>query len=546
MKDKIYITGHKNPDTDSICSALAYQSLKERLGYRAEAIRLGDINQETQYVLDYFQMKAPRLKTSIKPQVRDLTMDPAYCVNSYLSLNQAMEVMEQNNIGSLPVVDKKEKLIGIVSLSNIATCYMEVWDDTILGRSNTPLENIVEVLKAKVIYHPEKPRPLSGKMAIKAIQNVKLLEENDIVIVGDNEQDQHAVIKEKVALMILTGSTTLSDQLLQYAKDKKVTVLTTGLSTFMAARLLPQSVPISHVMTKDHLVTFHKDDLVDEVREVMSRTRFRSYPVLDDHSKVVGIIARYHLINEKKKKVILVDHNEKNQSIDDLDAGEIVEIIDHHRVANIATSTPVYFRNEPVGSTSTIISKMFFEAGIQPSRQIAGLLCAAIISDTLLFRSPTATDTDRFILDRMSKIANIDVESFALDMFKAGTSLAGRDVKSLLSADVKDFSIEEEKIRVCQIFTMDLDSIQKIEQKLQQEMETSRQKYQKDIFLLMVTDIFHEMSQVYISGRHGESIASEFNATLIDDKFIAKDLLSRKKQMIPAITTALVKDKNSF
>lgn len=546
MKEKIYITGHKNPDTDSICAALAYADLKRHLGVNAEAIRLGDLNRETAFVLNYFNVEAPRLKTSIKPQVRDVSIDPAHCINPDFSLHQTMEMMNKNNIGSLPVVDQEEQLIGIVSLSNISNCYMEVWDDEILGRSHTTIENIIEVLKAKVIYLPKTPRPLSGKMAIKAIKQTSLLSENDIVILGDDQESQKAVLENNVSLIILTASTILDGDMMDLARKHNVTVLSTALSTFMAARLLPQSVPISHVMTKENLVLFHKDDLIDDVRDMMGKSRFRSYPVLNDHGKVIGSISRYHLITDLRKKIILVDHNEKNQSIDDLDSADIQEIVDHHRVANISTSSPVYFRNEPVGSTSTIISKMYFESGIRPSKKIAGLLCAAIISDTLLFRSPTATETDRYILNRMAKIAAIEVEEFAMKMFKEGTSLSGRDVKDLLSSDVKDFIIEEEKVRIGQIFTMDLSSLQSIETELRDAMKQYCVSYGKDTFLLMITDIFHELSQVIVVGKYGEQIASQFDAILGDDKFVAKDLLSRKKQMIPAVTAAIVHEKSIY
>ena len=426
MKNKIYITGHKNPDTDSICSAIALAELKNKMGQDSEAIRLGNLNKETEFVLDYFKVQKPRLKTSIKPQVRDIEIDAAYCVNPSLSMASAMDLIQKNNISSLPVVDDDDNLIGIVSLSNIASTYMEIWDDSIIGRSNTSFENILDVLRGKVLYLPEKPRSLSGKMAVKAIKNQDLISEGDIVIVGDDVKDQESVIRKGISLLILTISSKLDDRLMELAKENNVAVISTGLSTFMVARLLPQAVPVAYVMTREDLVVFHKDDLIDDVREKMSQSRFRSYPVLDNKGKVIGNISRYHLISNLKKKIILVDHNERNQSIDDIDSADIIQIVDHHRVANVSTSSPIYFRNEPVGSTATIVSKMFFENGIKPSREVAGLLCAAIISDTLLFRSPTSTETDKYVLNKMKKIAAIDVEDFAMKMFRAGTSLEGR------------------------------------------------------------------------------------------------------------------------
>ncbi|NMW84807.1 putative manganese-dependent inorganic diphosphatase [Peptoniphilus sp. AGMB00490] len=539
MKNKIYITGHKNPDTDSICSAIALAELKNKLGENAEAIRLGNINKETEFVLKYFNVPNPRLKASIKPQVRDIEIDAAYCVDSSLSMASAMDLIQKNNINSLPVVDDDDNLIGIVSLSNIASSYMEVWDDSIIGRSNTSFENILDVLKGKVLYLPKNPRKLSGKMAVKAIKNQDLINENDIVIVGDDVKDQEAVIKKGVSLLILTISSKLDDKLLELAKENNVAVISTGLSTFMVARILPQSVPIEYVMTKNDLVVFHKDDLIDEVREKMAQSRFRSYPVLDNKNKVIGNISRYHLISNLKKKIILVDHNERNQSIDDIDSAEIVQIVDHHRIANISTNSPIYFRNEPVGSTATIISKMFFENGIKPSREVAGLLCAAIISDTLLFRSPTSTDTDRYVLNKMKKIAAIDVDEFAMEMFKAGTSLEGRKPDELLKSDVKNFSIEGINVRVCQIFTMDLESTTSVERELKEAMEHFVETSDTDTFVLMITDIFKEISEVILVGSFKEAIARKFEKELIGDKFLSEGLLSRKKQLLPKISSAI-------
>lgn len=539
MKNKIYITGHKNPDTDSICSALALAELKNKMGEPAEAIRLGNLNRETEFVLNFFNVEAPRLKTSIKPQVRDIEIDPAYCVSPDMSMANAMDLIQKNNINSLPVVDDTDNLIGIVSLSNIASTYMEIWDDSIIGRSNTSFENIIDVLRAKIIYKPDNLRPMSGKMAVKAIKKEDLIKEGDIVIVGDDKFDQESAINNNISLLILTISTQLDDDVLELAKKRGVAVITTGLSTFMVARILPQAVPVNYVMTKENLVVFHKDDLIDDVREKMSQSRFRSYPVLDNKNQVIGNISRYHLISNLRKKLILVDHNEKNQSIDDIDSAEIIQIVDHHRVANISTSNPIYFRNEPVGSTATIVSKMFFENGIKPSRAIAGLLCSAIISDTLLFRSPTSTDTDKYVLEKMKKIAAIDVEEYAMEMFKAGTSLEGKKADELLKSDVKDFSIENKNIRVCQIFTMNLSSLESIEKDLKIEMENFINENSTDTFILMITDIFKEISEIIVVGEFKKEIAEKFNASIDNDKFISKGLLSRKKQLIPTVTNAV-------
>lgn len=540
MKEKVYITGHINPDTDSVCAAIAYAYLKERLSpIQAIPLRLGELNQETKFVLDYFGVEAPEFMESMKPQVKDLEMDNAYCVSENISLKKALNLLQDNHLNSLPVIDDHEDLIGIISLSNITQSYMDIWDDYILGRSNTKIENIVEVLSAKYVVIPEHPREMSGRMSVFALRPNKkadLVEEGDIVILGDREDAQEACIEQNCSVMILTGAAELNEKLQKKAKKQNITVLTTHLNTFMAARLLPQSVPVSHIMTKDDLITFRLDDTVDEVQQIMAKTRYRSYPVLDYQNRVIGNISRYHLISYEKKKLILVDHNEKNQSIDDIEEAEILEIIDHHRVANVFTEGPIYFRNEPVGSTSTIVSQMFFENGVRPPKAIAGILCAAIISDTLLFRSPTSTIIDERILEQMSKIACIDTEKFAMEMFRKGTSLENKKPIDLLRSDVKRFIIQEEGLRVCQVFTVDMESLTPIREELLSLMDNLRRENMETTFVLMITDIFKEESEVLVSGKYGEELAQSFNEKLKDQSFMAKGLLSRKKQLIPKLS----------
>lgn len=543
--EKVYITGHKNPDTDSICAALAYQELKTRTGEEnVEAIRLGDVNRETQFVLDYFGVDAPTFKDSMKPQVKDLSFDVAMCVSQNASLYKATNIMQEKNVSSLPVIDIEERLLGVVSLSDITKCYMDVWDDQILSHSKTPVENIIDVLSASVLNIPEQDRDLPGKMVVGAMnpeQMSKFLEEGDVVILASREDSQLVAIDKNVSMIILTGGNKLNDELLEKARKKDIIVISTELQTYMAARLLPQSVPVNYVMTKDDVVSFSLNDTVEDVKNTMSKTRYRLYPVVDNQNKVVGNIARYHVINEEKKKLILVDHNERNQSVDDMECCDIKEIIDHHRVANISTQNPVYFRNEPLGSTCTIISKMFLEKGIVPTRQTAGLLCSAIISDTLLFRSPTATETDKMILDRMAKIANINPEKFAMEMFKAGTSLEGKSPVDLLNTDVKTFKIESFDCRVAQIFSMDLDNLEKIKNSLLEEMNKIRNDKKESTFVLILTDIFREESEVLVSGMFQEQLAQAFDSKIHDNSFLAKGLLSRKKQMIPKLNQAVIK-----
>ena len=547
MKDTVYVSGHKNPDTDSIISAICYADLKNRLGdVDAIPIRLGKLNQETKFVLDYFGVEAPILKESMILQVSDLNIDKAYAIDPSIPVRVAWDIFQEGLTNSLAVVDNEGKIIGIASLSNITKSYMDVWDDKIIGRANTPIENIIDVLSAKVLSLPDNQRPFDGKMTVMAMNDDNqefdnYFSQGDIVIVGNRIDYMEYLITRKVSLVILTNGSTIDEDLIKYAKENDVTILSTEYNTFMTSRLLPMTIPVSHVMTEDDLVYFSTTDTIDLVRETMAKSRFRSYPVVDENKKVIGSISRYHLISSNMKKLILVDHNEKNQSIDDIDQAEIIEIIDHHRVANIYTTAPLFYRAEPVGSTATIISEMYLESGLRPSKEIAGLLCAAIISDTLLFRSPTTTDVDRRILDRMSKIADLNPEEFANQMFKAGTSLKEKSPTDIVEGDVKTFTINGEDVRVGQVMTMNPEELEPLRDEITKLMQEKIETKGETTFVLVLTDIFNETSELLVVGDHIEDIEEEFGNKVKNGTISAPGVLSRKKQVIPRLTNAFMK-----
>lgn len=547
MKDTVYVSGHKNPDTDSIISAICYADLKNRLGdVDAIPIRLGKLNQETKFVLDYFGVEAPILKESMILQVSDLNIDKSYAIDPSIPVRVAWDIFQEGLTNSLAVVDNEGKIIGIASLSNITKSYMDVWDDKIIGRANTPIENIIDVLSAKVLSLPDNQRPFDGKMTVMAMNDDNqefdnYFSQGDIVIVGNRIDYMEYLITRKVSLVILTNGSTIDEDLIDYAKENDVTILSTEYNTFMTSRLLPMTIPVSHVMTEDDLVYFSTTDTIDLVRETMAKSRFRSYPVVDENKKVIGSISRYHLISSNMKKLILVDHNEKNQSIDDIDQAEIIEIIDHHRVANIYTTAPLFYRAEPVGSTATIISEMYLESGLRPSKEIAGLLCAAIISDTLLFRSPTTTDVDRRILDRMSKIADLNPEEFANQMFKAGTSLKEKSPTDIVEGDVKTFTINGEDVRVGQVMTMNPEELEPLRDEITKLMQEKIEAKGETTFVLVLTDIFNETSELLVVGDHIEDIEEEFGNKVKNGTISAPGVLSRKKQVIPRLTNAFMK-----
>ena len=543
MKDIIYVTGHKNPDSDSICAAYAYAEFKNKIGEtETVACRLGDVNQETQFILDYFDAEAPKFLNTVKLKVEDLQFDNINPVSPDISLKTAWTIMREKNIKTLPVGDENNHLLGVLAVANLTSCYMDIWDNRILSKINTTLYNIIDTLSAKICYVNEDIKFFPGKIAVTAMQPDTMtehIEEGDIAIVGDREEAQAALINLNVSLMIVTGGYAPSEKIINLAKEHGVTIIVTQHDSFTASRLIVQSIPVGYVMVKENIVSFRTDDLVDDIKKVMSETRFRSYPVLDENGRVVGTVSRYHLISNHKKKVIQVDHNERGQSVDGLEDAEVLEIIDHHRVADIQTNNPIYFRNEPVGSTSTIVAKCFFESGIRPSRKAAGLLCGAIISDTLLFRSPTCTPQDQYICKKLAEIAGINIEEFAKEMFKAGTSLKGKTVEQIFNTDFKPFTIEGTKVGISQVNTMDIEGFMPLKEEMLNYMDQKAKEAGLEMVMLLLTDILNEGSEILVTGAKPEIVEKAFKITLKDKGAFLPGVLSRKKQVVPPITNAI-------
>ncbi|GAA0767568.1 putative manganese-dependent inorganic diphosphatase [Clostridium subterminale] len=542
MINKVYITGHRNPDSDSICSAIAYSEFKNKTQrINAIPIRLGDVSRETQFILDYFGVKPPQLVQTVKPQIMDLKIDTVAPIASDISLKMAWSIMKQKNIKTLPVIYPNEKLAGIVSVSNLASSYLDIWDNYVLAKSKTSISNILETLSAQIVYLSDENLELKGKVVVSMMEpnDRNLIEAEDICICGDREVVQEFVLECNARLMIITNNTTPSEKIIDLAKEKGCTIISTPYDSFTAARLIPQSIPIEYVMTKNNVITFSTSDFIEDIKDIMLETRYRSYPVLDEDGSVVGSISRYHLITQQRKKVILVDHNEKTQSVDGLEDANILEIIDHHRIGDIQTGQPIYFRNEPVGSTSTIVANIFFENGIRPSKKVAGLLCGAIISDTLLLKSPTATIVDEIILKRLSEIADIDIEKFAQEMFKAGTSLEGKSSKELLYQDFKIFNMGNFKVGVGQITTTYMDGFTPLINDLKTVMNEKLTQGKFDMIILMVTDIFKSSSLFIVCGEHKEIFSRAFNVKLSNGTAYIDKIVSRKKQVIPPLSEVI-------
>lgn len=542
MRDKVYITGHKNPDSDSICAAIAYAQYKNSIGIDAIPIRLGEINLETRFILDYFDVEEPIFVETVRQTVEDINFDKVNAISSDNSIRMALNIMRDNNINSLPVIDDEEKLIGVITLSDLFSNYLEVWDNRVLGKAKTTVDNILDTLKAHAILLPNHPKPIDGKISILAMEPEsikKYLEGDDVVICGNINEIHEFAVSSDISMMIITGDGQPDPAIIEKASQKGVTIISTPYDTFTTSRLIMQSIPVKYSMTSENLVLFTLEDLVDDVKDHMSKTRFRNYPVVDHDHRVIGLISRYHLISSLKKKMILVDHNERSQSADGLEDAEILEIIDHHRVADVFTGQPIYFRNEPVGSTSTIIASIYFENGRRPTKKIAGILAAAIISDTLLMKSPTSTDRDQRMLERLADIAGIDIESFAMDMFKAGTTLVGRSPMELLKQDFKSFTIKDEIVGISQVYTMDSESMTSLKDEILSQMEALSEENGYSDYVFVLTDIFKEASEMMVIGKNQDLIAQAFGREIHDNRFDAPGVLSRKKQIVPPITNAI-------
>lgn len=544
MNDILYITGHKNPDTDSICASIAYAEFKNKTGaIPAVPIRLGELNRESQFILNYFGVESPMYIETMKTQVSDLNIDNIAPVSPDISLRKAWEIIRKNNIKTLPVTDSDNKLVGVASISDLTNIFTDIWDSNLLSKSKTSIENILDTLSAKIVYSSSENPTYIGKILVAAMEPSaakKIIEEGDIVICGNREDTQEAILDGKASMMIVTGNFEVSVNILDKAKELNICILSTPYDTYTTSKLITQSIPVSYVMGKDNLIKFRTDDLVDDIKDIMLKTRYRSYPVVDNTNHVVGSISRYHLISQNKKKLILLDHNEKTQSVDGIEDATILEIIDHHRIADIQTGLPIYFRNEPVGSTSTIIASIFFENGIRPSRKTAGILAAAIISDTLLFKSPTATNIDKLILKRLTEIVDLDVDKFAEEMFRAGTSLKGKTVDKIFHQDFKVFTLGDFKVGVSQVGTMDIEGFEVIRAEMQQLMAKKAAENQFNILILMLTDILKDGSEILVAGENKDVVGKAFKATLVNDSVYLPGILSRKKQIIPPLTDTII------
>ena len=540
---KVYVVGHKNPDTDSICSAIAYAHLKKQLtGNEYVARRAGQINEETHYVLKKFKVDPPDLLSNVKLQVKDMDIHKMEGVEPNVSIKDTWEKMKEQNVKTLPIL-KDEELVGVISTGDIATSYMEVYDNRILSSAKTQYRNIVKTLDGTLITGNEHGYFTKGKITIAA-SNPDLMEEfiekDDLVILGNRYESQSCAMDIDASCLVVCQGAEVSEELIQRAEEQSIVIISTPHDTFTAARLINQSIPVKHFMTKTPLVTLQMNDYVEDIKEVMTKKKFRDFPIIDRHGRFKGLISRRRFMDVSKKKVILVDHNEKSQAVDGIEEAEIVEIIDHHRLGSIETMGPVFFRNQPVGCTATIVCQMYEESGVKITPTIAGLLCAAIISDTLLFRSPTCTKVDEKAAKKLSKIAGIDMEQMAGEMFKAGSNLQGKTADEICFQDFKQFTVNDTVFGVGQINSMNKEELAEIREIIEPHLPKVLEEQNLQMIYFMLTDILDESTELICCGNNAkEYIIDAFDLKEGTDKIILKGVVSRKKQLIPTLVGAL-------
>jgi len=544
----VYVIGHRNPDTDSICSAISYAALKREVtGEKYKAKRAGQINPETQFVLDRFEVKSPSYISDVRTQVKDIEIRQVEGVTSDISLKKAWSILNDNDLATLPIIDGEGKCEGLITIGDVAKAYMDVYDGTILTRAHTSFSNIVETLDGQLVVGDINQSLEEGKVLIAAANPDLMesyIEKGDIVILGNRYESQLCAIEMNAKCIIVCDGAKVSFTISKLATEHDCTIIKTPYDTYTVARLINQSMPIGYFMRHvEKIVTFTKDDFIDDIREVMAKKRHRDFPILDKNGKLCGMISRRNLLGAKKKKIIMVDHNEKTQAVEGLDDAEVMEIIDHHRLGNIETINPIYFRNQPVGCTATIVYQMHRENGVEIEPKIAGLLCSAILSDTLVFRSPTCTPVDKAAAEELAKIAGIEVEEYGKEMFAAGSNLRDKSAEEIFYQDFKKFNAGDVSFGVGQINSMSSDELENIKEKLVPYMEKAFNLHGVQMIFFMLTDILEESTELLFQGENAKELLEEaFGMSPEESSLYLKGVVSRKKQLIPAIVGTLQKD----
>jgi manganese-dependent inorganic pyrophosphatase len=543
MKSTIVI-GHKNPDTDSICSAICYADLKHKLtGEEYIPCRAGELNSETEYILKTFKVEAPKLIESLEPRVSDVQFREIDGIEPRVSLKNAWEHMRDHNIQTVPILTKRRKIKGIVTLGDQARFYMEDQDARVLSRAKTPYSNIAETLQGEVVVGDPDDCFSRGKVVVAAANPDVMedfIDENDMVILGNRYESQLCAIEMNAGCIIVCLGAKVSKTITKIASEKGCTVIVTPLDTYTVAKLINQAIPVGYIMRKDSIITFGVDDLVTDVKTAVSKLRIRYFPILDNDDRYVGMISQRNLLDIDRQKVILVDHNEKGQAVDGIRSAEVIEVIDHHRIDSVETMNPIYFRNQPLGCTATIITMMYRENAVEIEPKNAALLCSAILSDTLMFRSPTCTPLDEAAARDLASIAGIDVEEHAMAMFNAGSKLSKKSPDEIFHLDCKSFRAEPFAITVSQVTSVSRKELKKVKEKLLPYMESLLPNSGADMLFLMLTNIIDESTELLFVGQGAKGyVESAFDREATASSVELPGVVSRKKQVLAPLITAI-------
>ena len=541
----IKVIGHRNPDTDSICSAIAYSRLKNILNPErpCKPCRAGLLNRETEFVLDYFQVPAPQLYTDVSPQIRDVDIRSMEGVDGETSLRRAWMIMRDQQIDTLCIVDQEQRLKGVITVKDVATANMDGLDTYILEKAETSYQNILDILEGEVLVGNIEGKRVKGRIIIgsgSAEQIEKSISPGDIVIVANRSESQLAAIEMGAGCVVVCADSKVSRTIRMLAEEQGCIMIGTPKSTYVAGQMISQAAPIRHYMTEDGLLTFNLNSSVEAATKVMTSVRYRYFPVLDDDGRYVGVVSRRNMMGLHKKQLILVDHNEKNQAVEGIEQAEILEIIDHHRIGSMETDGPVYFRNVPVGCTSTIIYQMYEENGVEIDRTTAGLMLSAILSDTLMFRSPTCTPVDERTARKLAELAGVELEAYADAMFEHGGDVSGKTAEELFNTDYKIFDSGAVRFGVGQGSFMVERNRKASEALIAPYLPVALEKQGLDFIFYMFTDVRGSSTELLMAGKGAEALVSRaFQVEVRDGLAVLPGVVSRKIQLLPRIISAL-------
>ena len=541
----IYIIGHRNPDTDSICSAIGYAHLKQALGENVVAARAGKVNAETKYALEYFHMQQPLLLSDLYPRVKDVLLDCKIVVKQHDTLRQLGEIMRDHDLRSVPVTDSKGILVGIVTVSDLAKRYFQELGMANLSDMRVRYRDIIAAIDAKVLVDGIESDFIQGDVRIAAgsLKTIKAgIKENDIVLIGDRHDETIIdCVEQGISVLIITGNGRVSADVIEAAEARHMFVLSTPYDTYTTARLINQCVPVRRIM-HENPVCFKPMDLLSDIKGTMEETHYRNYPVIEN-GRLVGLVSRDELTMPERDRVILVDHNERGQAVEGIEEAKIVEVIDHHRLGGIQTSEPIFTHAEPVGCTATIVANMHWQQDVDIPAPVAGLLLSAILSDTVLFKSPTCTPYDKKTAERLAEIAGVDLKEYGMAMLKAGSGIGDMTPMEIAKNDSKEFQMGDYHLLISQISVMDTKEVLGLEPQLIAAMTTICEKEGFDMSLVMVTDILEEATYLLYAGSPKTLIGEAFKKDASGTHVYLPGVMSRKKQIVPPLSEAVKRIK---